>query len=257
MTLIPKDAEPHAPPLLPEGAPLDEPIPVTWRRWWYALLADGRAALVGESGAWSLDKPMGRLLAEGREADVDEAKRAALGEDSDSATWRLILRAHLAVLVDLSITEEPGPRFAWRITVYGTSCLASGRADTLEAAREACERARRERVVVTNVMMQRHEKLCGEEHTPRFRRPPGARPTSPAFGRLLRRLRSAGGLTFMDLATKLGVQPSYLYDVEQGRREPLLSEEIDDAARILGADVQLLHTAAQKCRRPRAAGGAP
>ncbi|MFO0580532.1 MAG: helix-turn-helix transcriptional regulator [Polyangia bacterium] len=256
MSLERKDAETHAAPLPAGGPPLDAPIDLCWRRWWYALLADGRAALVGESGAWTLDQPMGRLRGQGQAEDVEAAKRDALGADSQRATWRLLLRAHIAVLVDLSITEEPGPRYAWRITAYATTCIASGEADTLEAAREACERARQERLVITAHMRQRHETLQDKEAPPRFGKPPGPRPTSPAFGKLLRRLRMAVGMGFPELAKQLGVPMSYLFDVEQGKREPLLSEEIDDAARILNADVETLRAVARKCRRPRASTGA-
>lgn len=57
-----------------------------------------------------------------------------------------------------------------------------------------------------------------------------------AFGARLRRLRTARGRTIGALASELGIQKSYLTDIETGRRYPPHHDKILEAAAVLGLD---------------------
>jgi len=59
------------------------------------------------------------------------------------------------------------------------------------------------------------------------------------FGRRLRHLRKAAGLTLQELGEKVGRPAPYLSMLENGRREPKLSH-INDLAAALGVDVSEL-----------------
>ena len=71
------------------------------------------------------------------------------------------------------------------------------------------------------------------------------------FGDLLREHRKRRELTLGQLAEKMKVAPSYLSDIELGRRNPLKKESIDQLAGVLDlskADVDALLDAAQADR---------
>jgi DNA-binding XRE family transcriptional regulator len=249
-----KDAAARRLALLIEPPPPDAPIQLDWKEWHYTVLPDGRAAMAGENGIWTLDFPMGRRKSKGRAADLEAAKQQVLGAAGASAVWRRIVRASVTGLLELNVVEEAGPVFFWRLTAWASTDLATGKAETPEAGRAAAEAALRELVRLSPEMRARHEQLRGqEEPPPRFSKPPGVAPASRVFGQVLRRMRTNAGMNFTTLADHLGVAYSYIHDVEEGKREPLLPEEIDDAAFFMGVEAELLHAAAKKSR-PAAAG---
>lgn len=66
------------------------------------------------------------------------------------------------------------------------------------------------------------------------------------FGQLLRKLRSAAGVSMGQLARHLGVSVPYVSDVERGHRPPFMNEKIIKTAALVGADAnQLLRVAAE------------
>ena len=66
------------------------------------------------------------------------------------------------------------------------------------------------------------------------------------FGRLLRKYRKAAGKTLGDLARLLDFQPSYVSDVELGRRAPFQFDRLRQIAEFLSphADLEALDRAA-------------
>jgi len=71
------------------------------------------------------------------------------------------------------------------------------------------------------------------------------------FGKLLRSLREAAGISMGALARHLEVSVTYLSDVERGTRAPLTSERIEKAANLLNlppAKVRELDAAAGEAR---------
>lgn len=71
------------------------------------------------------------------------------------------------------------------------------------------------------------------------------------FGELLKECRKRRDVTLGQLAEKMDVAPSYLSDIEHGRRNPLKKEAIEQLVRILDlnkADQDALIDAAQAVR---------
>lgn len=58
------------------------------------------------------------------------------------------------------------------------------------------------------------------------------------FGPLLKSLRLGRSITLRRFAEMLGVAPSYLSDVENSRKAPFSTENIDKACDILGLNVE-------------------
>lgn len=60
------------------------------------------------------------------------------------------------------------------------------------------------------------------------------------FGKYIRKLRTAKGITLREFARQLGVSPTYISQIEQGNFAPPAEERVVDMARILGEDVDEL-----------------
>jgi transcriptional regulator with XRE-family HTH domain len=56
-----------------------------------------------------------------------------------------------------------------------------------------------------------------------------------AFGKELRRLRRAAGISLVEFASALGISKSYLSDIERGLRNPFHEQLVKSAAAILAA----------------------
>ena len=85
---------------------------------------------------------------------------------------------------------------------------------------------------------------------PSTAREPGARPDYPEMGERLRAARAARGLSLRDLASRLGVSPSLISQIETGTREPVGQHALRDRR---GAGRLARRAAVQ---RPAPAGGA-
>ncbi len=73
--------------------------------------------------------------------------------------------------------------------------------------------------------------------------------TATHFGRTLRAARRAADKTLGDVADLIGVTAAHLSDVERGNRKPLAPNDIETIARWLGADFNILLTAAARDRK--------
>lgn len=62
--------------------------------------------------------------------------------------------------------------------------------------------------------------------------PPMAHPANDTFSSFLNRMRTKHGVTLRTLASTLGVSAPYLYDVEQGNRNPLKKEHLEKLAQF-------------------------
>lgn len=75
------------------------------------------------------------------------------------------------------------------------------------------------------------------------------------FGENLRRHRKAAGLSLRELATKLGISPAYLSDIERGNRAPFSGDKLTKVAEVLaesGPDIRAAalvdHPECPRCR---------
>ncbi|KYG66802.1 hypothetical protein AZI86_07125 [Bdellovibrio bacteriovorus] len=66
------------------------------------------------------------------------------------------------------------------------------------------------------------------------------------FGDMLKRLRIEAEITLRELSAHLNITPSYLSDVEQGRKRPFNQKKIANLADLLGVAAEPLQKAAAK-----------
>jgi transcriptional regulator with XRE-family HTH domain len=62
----------------------------------------------------------------------------------------------------------------------------------------------------------------------------------PQFGQALRKMRGAKGFSLRRFAEEVGVSPTYLSQVEQGKVDPPTAERVRRMAEILGEDADQL-----------------
>ena len=61
-----------------------------------------------------------------------------------------------------------------------------------------------------------------------------------SFGKFLREKRIARGYSLRKFAEKIGVSPTYLSQVEQGRFDPPTAERVEQIAKLLGEDAETM-----------------